>query len=153
MFPVLLPYVFLAARPRRLRRASPIGFVMAVCFIGTAQAGTLVYTPTNPTFGGNPLNGAQLFANAQAQFVAPPLASAGSTAQTPGQIFAQQLTSQLYSSLANQITQAIFGANAAKSGTFSFEGTTITFNQVGGNIDISINDGSTITNVTVPAGP
>ncbi len=35
--------------------------------MGSAQAGTLVYTPTNPTFGGNPLNGSYLFNSAQAQ--------------------------------------------------------------------------------------
>ncbi len=34
---------------------------------GPALAGTLVYTPTNPTFGGNPLNGSYLFNNAQVQ--------------------------------------------------------------------------------------
>jgi curli production assembly/transport component CsgF len=59
----------------------------------------------------------------------------------------------LYSSLANKITTAIFGENAQTSGTFSFEGTTITYTRVGGNINISINDGQTITNVSVPAGP
>ena len=53
----------------------------------------------------------------------------------------------------NRITQAIFGENAAQSGSFSFEGTTITYAQVGGNINVSINDGQTVTNVSVPAGP
>jgi curli production assembly/transport component CsgF len=134
-----------------------IVFAAAVCFGGAAQAGTLVYTPTNPTFGGNPANGSYLFNNAQVQNQYTQSGSAAgsgsSAALTPGQVFAQQLTSQLYSSLANKITQAIFGANAATSGTFSFEGTTITYQQVGGNINISINDGSTITNVSVPAGP
>src|SRR3974377_1931265 len=68
---------------------------------------------------------------------------------TPGQLFANQLTSQLYASLANQITQAIFGQNAQTSGTYSFQGTTITFNRVGNNINITINDGQTVTNITV----
>ncbi len=126
--------------------------------LGAAQAGTLVYSPTNPTFGGNPLNGSYLFNNAQVQNQFTQSASggaggAGAGALSPGQIFAQQLTSQLYSSLANKITTAIFGANAQTSGTFTFEGTTITYAQVGGNINISINDGPTITNVSVPAGP
>jgi curli production assembly/transport component CsgF len=79
--------------------------------------------------------------------------SNGSATLTPGQIFAQQLTSQLYASLANKITTAIFGQNAAQSGTFSFEGTTITYSNDGSNIHISINDGQTTTTVTVPAGP
>jgi curli production assembly/transport component CsgF len=125
---------------------------------GSPRAGTLLYTPTNPTFGGNPLNGSYLFSEAQAQnqFTQSKASAASASTGavlTPGQIFAQQLTSQLYSSLANKITQAIFGANAQTSGTFSFEGTTINYQQVGGNIQISINDGQSITNVTVPAGP
>jgi curli production assembly/transport component CsgF len=139
------------------RRACAIVLITGYGFVGSAQAGTLVYTPTNPTFGGNPLNGSSLFNNAQVQnqFTQSAAGSGGpgSAPLTPGQIFAQQLTSQLYSSLANKITQAIFGENAQTSGTFTFEGTTITYQQVGGNINISINDGTTITNVSVPAGP
>jgi curli production assembly/transport component CsgF len=146
----------LSAIPVRMRRIVVTGIAL-FAITGPALAGTLVYTPTNPTFGGNPLNGSYLFNNAQVQnqYTQSPGGSAGvgAAAQTPGQIFAQQLTSQLYSSLANKITQAIFGENAATSGTFSFEGTTITYQQVGGNINISINDGQSITNVSVPAGP
>ena len=127
-----------------------------------ASAGSIVYTPVNPQFGGSPLNGPTLLALGQAQNLPQLFATQRATAQsklastasqTPGQIFAQQLTSQLYSSLANKITSAIFGANAQNNGTFSFQGTTITFNRNGANIDVSINDGQTITNVTVPAGP
>ncbi len=120
-----------------------------------SAAGTLVYTPINPNFGGNPLNGSLLMSQAQAQnqFTQSGGSSAGSQPLTQGQIFAQELTSQLYSSLANQITQAIFGQNAAPSGTFSFAGTTITYQHVGSNIEITINDGSTVTTVTVPATP
>jgi curli production assembly/transport component CsgF len=140
-----------------MRLINAIGlFLLASAAILCADgciAGTLIYTPINPSFGGNPLNGPTLLSQAQAQnqFTQSSSSSAGSAAQTPGQIFAQELTSQLYSSLANQITQAIFGQNAAQSGTFSFQGTTINFQHVGGNIQISINDGQTITNVTVPA--
>jgi curli production assembly/transport component CsgF len=143
--------------PKAVRSACFVGWAAAICLVGPAQAGTLVYTPTNPTFGGNPLNGSYLFNNAQVQNQYTPSAAgaggSGAGTLTPGQIFAQQLTSQLYSSLANKITQAIFGENAQTSGTFSFEGTTITYQQVNGNINISINDGQTITNVSVPAGP
>jgi curli production assembly/transport component CsgF len=148
--------MLLASLASRAGAALSAGVMFAACLLTPAQAGTLVYAPTNPSFGGNPLNGSYLFNNAQVQnqFTQSPTGSAaGSAALTPGQIFAQQLTSQLYSSLANKITQAIFGENASTSGTFTFEGTTITYAQVGGNINISINDGQTITNVSVPAGP
>jgi len=131
-----------------------------LAMLGSAQAGTLVYTPTNPTFGGNPLNGSSLLGSAQAQNQFTQSGSSGSGglggAPTPGQIFAQQLTSQLYSSLANQITQQIFGSNASTNGggTFTFGGTTITYSKnANGAIDVTINDGQTITHVEIPAPP
>ena len=151
-----LAFGVLAAKGGRVNRAA-IACTALFVTMSSVQAGTIVYTPTNPTFGGNPLNGAYLFNNAQAQNQHQPSTSStgagAGAALTPGQIFAQQLTSQLYSSLANKITSSIFGENAAQNGTFSFEGTTITYQRVGSNINISINDGQTITNVTVPAGP
>jgi curli production assembly/transport component CsgF len=141
----------LSARVQRIALAGTAALMMA----GSACAGTLVYTPTNPTFGGNPLNGSTLFNSAQVQNQHQPTSgSSSSSANTPltqGQIFAQQLTSQLYASLANSITQAIFGANAAPSGTFSFAGTTITYANDGTNVRLTINDGSTTTTVTLPS--
>ena len=93
----------LSATVRRLAIAGAAAATMA----GPACAGTLVYTPTNPTFGGNPLNGSTLFNSAQVQNQHLPSTSTSGSSSTPltqGQIFAQQLTSQLYASLANSIT-------------------------------------------------
>jgi curli production assembly/transport component CsgF len=131
-----------------------VAVAIIVITADAAFGSTLLYTPVNPTFGGNPLNGPTVLVEGQAQnqFTNKPPSSAATPAtQTPGQLFASQLTSQLYSSLANQITQAIFGANAQTSGTFSFQGTTITFQRVNGEILISVFDGTTTTNITVPA--
>ena len=120
-----------------------------------AVAGTLTYTPYNPTFGGNPLNGPFLLNQAQAQNQFNPSAqSPGGLGQTlsPGQLFAQQLQGQLLNSFANQITQAIFGPNAQTSGTYSFGSTSVTFVRLPNNtIQITINDGQTSTTVVVPA--
>lgn len=41
--------------------------VGAVLLTTSLQASELVYRPVNPNFGGNPLNGSHLLANAQAQ--------------------------------------------------------------------------------------
>ncbi|GGH19318.1 hypothetical protein GCM10007036_22130 [Alsobacter metallidurans] len=126
-----------------------------------SHAGSLVYQPANPNFGGSPLNGSYL--NSQGalqnseiqrkQSLRSQATAAGALgAQTPGQIFARQLQSQLYGSLANKITQAIFGEGAQQSGTFAFEGTTINFVRVGPNVQLTINDGQSVTTITVPAG-
>ena len=128
-----------------------------------AQAGNLIYQPVNPAFGGSPLNGNWLQSEATAQNFYQREEQRRSTIQstlqqqqqkqTPGQIFAQQLQSQLYSSLANKITSAIFGENAQNSGNFSFQGTNISFQRVGADVQVTINDGQTVTQVTVPSGP
>lgn len=135
-----------------------------------SHGGSLIYTPYNPSFGGNPNNGPVLKGLADAQNL--PLANqnaaqaaanaargvGGTAALTPSQIFAQQLQSQLLSSFSNQITQAIFGPNAAKShtGTFTFGSTTISFApdpQNAALLNISIFDGVSTTNIQVPITP
>jgi curli production assembly/transport component CsgF len=50
----------------QLFRTSIIGAGLALAS-SCASASSLVYTPTNPTFGGNPLNGTFLLQQAQAQ--------------------------------------------------------------------------------------
>ena len=127
------------------------------------QAGNLIYQPVNPAFGGSPLNGNWLQTEATAQNFYQREEQRRSTIQstlqqqtqkqTPGQIFAQQLQSQLYSSLANKITSSIFGENAQNSGNFSFQGTNISFVRIGSDVQVTINDGQTVTQVTVPSGP
>lgn len=131
---------------------------------GPVLAGNLIYQPINPAFGGSPLNGGWLQSEANAQNIPQAreqrlnqlfTSQTGRAGQglTQGQIFAQQLQSQLFSSLANQITRSIFGENAQESGTFSFQGTTVNFRRIGPNVQIDIFDGQTNSTVIVPAGP
>jgi curli production assembly/transport component CsgF len=53
----------------------------------TAFAGQLVYTPTNPTFGGNPLNGSFLLQQAQTQGHGPQSGQASPTINFPANFF------------------------------------------------------------------
>lgn len=139
------------------------GIVLALS-TGPVLAGNLIYQPINPAFGGSPLNGGWLQSEANAQNIPQAreqrlnqlfTSQTGRAGQglTQGQIFAQQLQSQLFSSLANQITRSIFGENAQESGTFSFQGTTVNFRRIGPNVQIDIFDGQTNSTVIVPAGP
>ena len=89
--------------------------VIAALSIGTSSAGDLVYTPVNPNFGGNPFNDGILLgtANAQNKFTAP------REERDPTEQFVRSLQSRLFSGLARQVEEAIFGANPQDSGTFT----------------------------------
>ena len=138
----------------------------AMCVLPvTSQAGQLVYTPVNPSFGGNPLNSSHLLsiANAQRDATASDakktsssssgLSSSPGTSQTSdAQLFVQQLQGRLLSALASQVTDAIFGNNPQDSGTVKFGDTTVTFNRSLTSIDLSIYDATTgtTTQISVP---
>lgn len=146
---------------RQSQFLGPLVCGLALLTVAQARAGSLVYQPVNPSFGGSPLNGAWLQAEAAAQNDAQrsaqrdqqlfSAAQNNANTKTPGQIFAQQLQTQIYSSLANQITQALFGENAQQSGSYSFGGSQVTFQRLGTNIQLQIFDGQSTTTIVVPA--
>ena len=129
-----------------------------------ASAGDLVYQPLSPTFGGNPLNSNHLLSTANAQKTATAsdadddlLASSAasgsnSTATDQAALFVRQLESRLLSSLASQVTDAIFGDNPKDSGTVKFGETTVSFQRTLDSLELTIInslDGS-VTEITVP---
>lgn len=68
--------------------------------------------------------------------------------------FIQNLESRVYNELARQITEKLFeGTGAQASGTFQFNGGTITYTKSGNQIVVTITgaDGS-VTTMTVPIG-
>ncbi len=90
----------------RISRCAAIWLVGGL--FGIAQASELVYTPVNPSFGGNPLNGTWLLGNAQAQndhsSSSPGLgAGAGFAGTTALERFTSQLESRLLSQLMTNI--------------------------------------------------
>ncbi|QYF87813.1 curli assembly protein CsgF [Brevundimonas sp. PAMC22021] len=117
---------------------------------GAASAQDLVYTPINPTFGGNSFNSAHLLgiANAQNDYRDPN----STTGSSQGDIFARQLQSRLLSAVSSQLVDAIFGENPQESGTISLGGQTIDFNRDLENVTITITDDATgeITTIIVP---
>src|SRR3546814_6053793 len=117
---------------------------------GTASAQDMVYTPINPSFGGNPFNSSHLIgiANAQNNFKDPK----STTSNSQADIFARQLQSRLLSALSSQITDAIFGENPQESGTISFGGQTIEFHRSLEDVTLNITDNSTgeITTIVIP---
>jgi curli production assembly/transport component CsgF len=83
--------------------------------IAKAEAGDLVYQPINPNFGGNPFNDGILLgtANAQNKY------TAEREERDPTEQFVRSLQSRLFSGLASQVEEAIFGESPKDSGSFT----------------------------------
>jgi curli production assembly/transport component CsgF len=132
---------------RRAAFAAGMFFALAT----RAQAQQLVYTPINPSFGGNPFNSSHLLgiANAQNDFKDPSSATSGSQQD----IFARQLQSRLLSALSGQIVDAIFGENAQQNGTVDFGGQTITWVRDLEGVTLTLTNDTTgeVTTIVVPS--
>jgi len=78
------------------------------------SATELVYTPTNPAFGGSPLNGPHLLnsANSQNKLTDPNAPSFfGRTSQSQLDLFNQRLQSLILDRIATSLTGSLFDAN------------------------------------------
>lgn len=141
-----------------------LSYVILLSLAAPAGAGDLTYTPINPSFGGNALNSAHLLglANAQRNATArdfeDPLddieemddtASAGTS---DADLFVRQLQSRLFSSLAGQVNDAIFGDDSQDQGTVTFGTTTVEFARTTQEIRLVITDAldGTVTEIAVP---
>ena len=115
-----------------------------------AASSELVYTPINPSFGGNPFNSAHLLgvATAQSKYKDPTALNSSD----PASQFLRTLQSRLLSSLATQITDVIFGDNAQQSGLIRFGDQEISFVRGIDSVTLTITnnaDGS-VTDIVVP---
>lgn len=145
---------------RKLMRSSLISAGALTLLVGSATAGNVVYTPVNPSFGGNPLNSSHLLSTANAQRNATAsdvvLSSSGSSSSSSDQddadLFVRQLQGRLLSALASQVTEAIFGESPQDNGTITFGSTEIEFSRNADSIELSITDftDGTVTQIVVP---
>jgi curli production assembly/transport component CsgF len=124
----------------------------ALGWIGAAaSAQELVYTPVNPSFGGDSFNSAHLLgiANAQNDYKDPRSTTTGNTQVDQ---FLRQLQSRLLSSLAAQVNDAIFGENPQNSGTITFGDQSITFVRLLDSVSLTITDTTTgaVTEISIP---
>ena len=124
-----------------------IGAFLSIATFAHAAAEPLVYTPRNPSFGGNSFNSAHLLGIAAAQ-------KDPEKFERPSAIdnFEDIITSRLLSQIALEITDQIYGENAQESGTFQFGETSINFDRIGENLNIVIVDPSGVsTSIVLPA--
>ncbi len=124
-----------------------------------ALAGDLSYTPTNPSFGGNPNNASFLMQGAEGsntykrkkdriESIKKELDNPYSS--DPVKEFTRTLNSRLLSGLSDKIADAIYGDKSQPSGTFVVNGTTVSFNTVGGTINLTVTNGISTTNIALP---
>ena len=106
---------------------------------GLVQATELVYTPVNPSFGGNPLNGTWLLNNAQAQndYDDPDL---NNRAAIVGTSALERFTSQLQSRLLGQVLDNISSGN---SGSLSTDAFVVNVVDDSGSLTIEVTDRAT----------
>ena len=134
-----------------------ITMVYLIVFTSYASAQELVYTPVNPSFGGNPFNSSHLLATAEVDrpdedSSSSSFGSASGSTQTS--FFVRQLESRILSRLSLDIVDAIFGDDSEPSGQFTFGDTVLTFETLlDGTIVVEIIDTVTgdITTIEVPA--
>lgn len=134
--------------------AASLGLALAMGLVATqAEAGDLSYSPVNPAFGGSPLNSSFLMSTADAQNKPKKRDQKRSEALAtdPQLQFTSTLQSRLLSAVSDKISDAIYGDKPANSGTFVVNNTTVSFNRVGGNVQLSLSDGIRVTNITIPA--
>jgi curli production assembly/transport component CsgF len=149
---------FAAVKPAVLFMTS-----VTLAFVGlvnlSAQAGDLTYVPSNPSFGGNPNNasflmqgaeGANSFKRKKERVDSIRRELANPYGGDPVKEFSRTLQSRLLSGLADKIATSIYGENAQNSGTFLVNGTTVSFNTVGNSINLTVSDGVSTTNISLP---
>ena len=130
--------------------SSTIAISFALLASSAAYASELVYTPVNPSFGGNPFNSAHLMGIATSiNDYKDPNAVDNSD---PAKQFLRTLQSRLLSTVASQITDVIFGENASESGVIRFGDQEISFVRGIDSVTLTITnyaDGS-VTEIIVP---
>ena len=135
----------------RFRHLVFVTLSVTIVDLPTVCAGDMVYTPINPSFGGSPLNSSHLLglANAQNEHKETPKSPTGISNSDR---FIQLLQASLYSSLAQQVSQAIFGENAQKQGRIKFQDQEVSFVNTGSEIRLAVTDFTTgnVTEIVVP---
>jgi len=135
--------------------------IVAMC--ATAQASEMVFQFSSPAFSGIGYSSHVLTIYAQelsrklaiaAEKKADLLKAENDAKNTTMAKFVANLESRVYNELARQITEKLFeGQGAQASGTFAFNGGTITYTKTGNLIEITIRDANgNVTTLTVPIG-
>lgn len=102
-----------------MKRTGLVFIFLVICggVAGTGYATELIYTPVNPAFGGNPLNGSYLLGSAQAQN---DHGSSGTASRFSERSALDRFTDSLESRLLNQLISNIGAGNTGTLVTDDF---------------------------------
>lgn len=121
-------------------------------------ASGMVYTPVNPSFGGNPNNGSVLMQSAENQNrLTDPNATSTSYRTTPLEDFKTSLQRQVLSRISQKLLQEAFGTDAslAEGGTLTTDDYTLEIDNSGSSaiiVNITQPGQSGVTTITIPKG-
>jgi curli production assembly/transport component CsgF len=117
------------------------------------HAENLIYRPVNPSFGGNPLNSNHLYQGAELTNEFEDVFDLFADERTAADDFLDSLQSSVIAGAASQITQAIFEDGAPPSGIFTLEQAVVSYETVGSNVIVRVNDGVSTRTLTIPKPP
>lgn len=122
-------------------------FVLSITFASPTFAETLIAEFTSPTFGGSPLLGNYFMSRAE---MFRPEKEVILAERTQADYFIEQLQRRALSTLSTSILAELSDPAGAESGTYFFEDFTLSYIREIDQITITIIDGETITEVTLP---
>ena len=124
------------------RTAARLSGLIALLLAGSAGAQALKYSPTNPHFGGNPFNGADLMSSAAAQksVHASPTGTVSAMSS-----FASNLDARISAGLAQYISNQLFSATGTggNSGSVTLGTMSITYARNASTVDVVMRDTKT----------
>jgi hypothetical protein len=146
-----------------MRKIIALCSIAATTLVAPVYAAEMVHTFTSPAFSGIGFSSHALTIYSQelsrklaiaAEKKADELKAENEAKNTTMAKFVANLESRVYNELARQITEKLFeGQGTQASGTFAFNGGTITYTKTGSLIEITIRDvNGNITTMTVPIG-
>ncbi len=146
-----------------MRKIIALCSIVATTFVAPVHAAEMVHVFTSPSFSGIGFSSHALTIYSQelsrklaiaAEKKADELKAENDAKNTTMAKFVANLESRVYNELARQITEKLFeGQGTQASGTFAFNGGTITYTKNGSLIEITIRDANgNVTTMTVPIG-
>ena len=130
-------------------------FALLLAAARPGQAQRFVYTPVNPSFGGNTFNYSWMQASATAQNkIEDPAVSAANGSNDPLAQFSANLNQQVLSQLTNRLITSQFGQGAIKPGSYTVGSYQILVAPGGTGVVVTVTDTGTgnKTTITIPSG-